>query len=214
MGHAIIQNTEFTLFYDYDKKILKNLSTDGKIDWLRYRFESFFLRPLEKIFDQDSDVFKALNNDAGDQYVPDFYTFMIAAFSVLLNGIEALGSFLIENGENKDRFRTFIQKYMHEWDIQISKLDCPHKAMWLILWKYYRNGIAHGFRVEYGGIEIRETNVKYDIKNGVLQINPIRFFYDFEKGKYQFFSDLKNPDEMDMRKTFIKRFAAIYPHEI
>lgn len=214
MGHAIIQNIEFTLFYDYDKSILKSLSIDGKADWLSYRLESFFLKPLEKIFDQDSDVFRELNNDAGGQYVPDFWTFMIAAFSVLLNGIEALGSFLVEERDKQKKFRTFIQKYMNEWDIQLSNLECPDKAMWLILWKYYRNGIAHGFRIEYGGIEIKETNIKFEIKNGVLQINPIRFFHDFKNGKFEFFRDLKNKDEVDMRNTFIKRFAAIYPHKI
>src|SRR3989442_609731 len=90
---AQIEGKQFTLFYDYDQLQggkLSQLSDDGKIEWFRLRMDCVFLEPLRRLFDIRSKAFRELNSDTEQPYT----YFGIAAFSLLLNGVEALGSFL------------------------------------------------------------------------------------------------------------------------
>jgi hypothetical protein len=98
VGKKRIGYDEFTLFYDYDElrdgKLSKLSSVDEKIEWFMYRMEAVFLNPLRKLFDRESAAHKELNSPP--KTVWPWTAMMTGTFSLLLNGIEALGSFLPE----------------------------------------------------------------------------------------------------------------------
>lgn len=220
MGTVEIEGMQFTLFYDYDQlrdRKLSNLSDDGKSKWFRYRMEMVFLEPLRKIFDRKSVAHKALNSSPESNWPRS--AVMTAAFSILLNGVEALGSFLDysedyvhecnkKRTKNYFRFREFIQKYMKGWDENIKDTSYESKYFPEILWDHFRNGIAHAFVVEGGGIEYGADPTRWKIKyGGYLEIGPIRFFDDFLKGVTNSFEDAKYKN----RYSFLKRFEETYP---
>jgi len=205
MTRANIQGVDFELFYDYDRSKLNKLDDNGLIEWFRLRMDLVFLEPIKQIFDKDtpSDAYKALHTD--DR------TFVIAAFSVLLNGLEALGSFLTQKcASKKDNFYAFLRSYMQDWDKSDSSVTCTSGYLPEILWKHYRNGIAHGFVIECGGLEYSADATKWQVNGGQVKIGPTAFFNDFLKGVSQFFDDVKDPSTPE-HATFLARFKEVYP---
>ena len=207
MANAIINEIDFTLFYDCDQlrdKKLSRLSDKGKIEWFAKRMEFVFLKPLTILFDKS---FEEKNSKDGNG------TFTIMSFSILLNGVEALGSFLVPlkdkkkngkytSGKNRDCFLEFIKKYMSEW----NKNKIPDK-----LWKNFRNGIAHAFVIENGGIDYDADSVRFrTTKQGTLEIGPQAFFKDFQNGLACFFKDVGS--KTDIKRVFLDNFKEYYPH--
>ena len=141
-----IEGKDFTLNFDYDQlrdgKISK-LSDDGRIEWFRQRMHYIFLEPIGRLFKGKSPAYRELNSSK--QTDLPARSFVIASFSVLLNGIEALGSFLTSSRKNDVRFCTFIAKYMSSWDVTVQNSPYSTNDLKKILWKHFRNGIAHGF---------------------------------------------------------------------
>lgn len=220
MGTVEIEGMKFTLFYDYDQlrdRRLAELSENGKIEWFGLRMEMVFLGPLRKIFNKESVAHKELNSPPKSDWPRA--AVMTAAFSILLNGVEAVGSFLNysktyihEHRRNKTNtyfaFRGFIQRYMKDWDILVQGTSYESSYLPEILWKYFRNGIAHYFVVKGGGIEYEADRTRWMIRyGGYLEIGPIRFFEDFLKGVTNFFEDAK----CNNRESFLKRFEEAYP---
>jgi hypothetical protein len=181
VGEKRIEDDVFTLFYDYDElrdRKLSKLSPAGKIEWFKSRMGAVFLNPLRKLFDRDSDAHKELNSAPNSEW--PWTAIMTGAFSFLLNGIEALGSFLPQvttntieherkkNAPNYFAFKEFIKQYMSNWDICVENTDyrgkngAKYDKVYLpqILWKYFRNGIAHAFVVQGGGIEFEADKVE------------------------------------------------------
>jgi hypothetical protein len=159
VGKKRIENDDFTLFYDYDElrdRKLGKLSDNGKIEWFRYRMEAVFLNPLRKLFDRGSPAHKELNSPPKTEW--PWTAMMTGAYSFLLNGIEALGSFLPKNHINTDEhikmdkksknyfaFKQFIVKYMKNWDVCVEGTDyrdqkgTRFQKVYLpqILWRYF-----------------------------------------------------------------------------
>jgi len=138
---AHIEGKDFTLYYDYDQLRdgkLSPLTEGGKIDWFRLRMQFVFLKPIERLFTAKSPAYRELNSTKPDD--SPALSFVIASFSLLLNGIEALGSFLTPKvAHNKARFYAFIENYMKPWGRASPMGTANLKA---ILWDHFRNGIA------------------------------------------------------------------------
>jgi hypothetical protein len=202
---------DFTLFYDYDQLQagkLSRLTDSGRIEWFRLRMECVYLEPLRRLFDISSKAFRELNSDTQRPYT----YFGIASFSILLNGVEALGSFLPPlnsgNGVNRDRFVGFIQAYMNPWDITVE--GTPYETNYLpdILWRHFRNGIAHGFVIEGGGIDPDADATRHlVVQSGHLEIGPNIFFGDFIRAAQAFSRDI----DLTYRPSFLQRFRDVYP---
>jgi hypothetical protein len=219
IGTIEIEGMEFTLFYDYDQlrdgKLTK-LSEDGKIKWFEFRTEMVFLEPLRKIFNRESVAHKELNSSPEADWPRA--AVMTPAFSILLNGVEALGSFLNysktfvhehnrKRGKNYFAFREFIRTYMKDWDVKVQGTSYKSSYLPEILWEHFRNGIAHAFVVEGGGIEYEVDPQRWLIKWGsYLEIGPIRFFEDFQKGVTNFFEDANSKH----LTNFLSRFKETY----
>jgi hypothetical protein len=207
MANAIIQGFECTLFYDYDcerHQILPKLTDENKIQWLESRMHMIFLDPLIQIFDRESIAHKALN------YPPDGakMTPMLMAVSLLMNGIEALGSFLTTSDNNGERFQAFMDKYMSEWTIEV---DAPHhgrRALSDILWSKYRNGLAHSFAILHAGVDDVPGEGKYMVAENVLQIDAWKFFADLRRAIDRMFQDVRQPG--DLQKLFLRTFSKVY----
>ena len=215
--HAIIDGMEFALLYDYDRPKLHMLSDEGKIEWFRLRMMSLYITPLGFIFDESSDKFEMFNNDnMTTKMVPDFWAFNITAFSALLNGMETFGAFMrprfVNNNqkENQENFHRFLRRYMGEWDQEVIISGSKEKKLWKILWLYFRNCLAHGLRIKNGGVENKKMEVPYEIINGLVQVNPIRFYSDLKTGIKQYFFDIRFDDSK--RKLFLKAFKYFFPY--
>jgi hypothetical protein len=104
---------------------------------------------------------------------------------------------------------------MTGWDITISSIPYGIPPGYLpdILWKYYRNGIAHGFVIENGnGIDYRISPKPWEVQPpGLLLINPVLFFHDFMVGLSKYLADIGNPHIREHR-LFLSRFREVYPH--
>lgn len=212
MANAQIEDQEFTLFYDYDQlrdRKLTQLTDDGQVEWFRLRMECVFLEPLRRIFDRESVAHRELNSSPEDD--GPSRTVMIAAFSILLNGIEALGSFLTSTRtSNRDNFYAFITNYMRNWDTIVSGTSYQTDCLPEILWKHFRNGVAHGFVIEGGGIDYEADETRWLVRDRCLEIGPERFFDEFQTGVGAFIDDISNP-KSNRRTRFMSRFREVYP---
>lgn len=194
----IIEGKEVTYFYDEDKRagILGGLSAAGKIEWFKGRMLKNYLNPIIEIFWKNTETSKLLRGKKKSKQI----NFMIAAFSVMLNGVDALGSFVRGERGSKKNFIAFIEKYLPaKWK--------SHKEM---LYEQFRCGIAHGFLIENGGIRYGAGGKKGFLKtpSGQLFIDPWRFLIDLKRGIRKYFHDLRS--HQDLMKKFIKRFGEIY----
>ena len=149
-----IHGDPFTLFYDYDQL------EDGKLSaliplqrslWLKRRIGMVFIEPLRRIIKEEN-LFDRLLRTVLDRPVQG--SFSIAFMSIMLSGVEALGSFLrpdlaeSSNPSNKEIFNSFMRTYMPEWNERTTILD---SNVLDILWKYFRVGITHGFQIRPTG---------------------------------------------------------------
>ncbi len=199
-----IKGDPFTLFYDYDQirdRKLSELNDKQKVTWLRARFEMTFLEPLRRLWNPSLPLFKELLFTSPQQQTN--CSFSIALMVVMLNGVEALGSFLEPEikGEKKNlrRFQAFCSSYMKEWkDVEKE------------LWVNFRNGIAHGFCIEdQGSLEFLEDS-RFEFDGPVLRVCPRHFFADLEKGVKDYFALLER-DPTALAK-FCERFNEVYPN--
>ncbi len=212
---AVIDGFEVTLNYDQDqldRRFLTSMSDPGKVEWFRLRMGMVFLAPMARIFDTGSVAHRELMTNP-DEMEP-FRNVMIAAFSVVMNGVEACGSFLrpVANqrrpGEKYKNFRRFISSYMPEWDADIEGLDPP--SLVRHLWEHFRNGIAHGFVIDHGGIRIGFGN-RWEVRGDYVHIEPVMFFRDFQKGLEAMFTDVGDVTS-EAHGLFLDRFKDVYKH--
>ena len=206
-----IEGKDCTLHYDYDQidnRILSHLSPDGRVEWFEQRMQFVFLEPLKALYGGRTRAHRALNSTKDDDLPAR--SFVVATFSVLLNGVEALGSFLVPASSNKERFRAFLKTYMPAWNVRVAISNSPYATNDLadILWTHFRNGIAHGFCIEGGGIDDEADATNWLIVPGRLAIGPHAFFEDFLTGADRFFADAKTVH----RAAFLERFRKVYPH--
>lgn len=210
MANAIIEGHDCTLFYDYDfyrDGILQQLSDDGKIAWLKLRIQMIFMEPMSSLFDRGSQSFKEINTSRNGYP----RTGTLLTVSLLMNGIEALGSFFTKKGSKKKlNFFTFINRYMSTWNIKVRSPRHQNKQLLLseILWYNYRNELAHSFAIDGAGIDRINGTHKYKVDGYTIQIDVWKFFVDFQHAVNQIFIDVC--DKPDVRELFLARFKMIY----
>jgi len=212
MPNATIEGLDFTLFYDYDfhrDHILDRLQDNRKIEWLEKRMHMIFLDPLKKIYDRGSVAHNELHNQpSGAPMTP-----MLMTLSLLMNGIEALGSFLVapprkDRKKNYHRFDKFMTKYMPDWTILVTAPNHGRRKLSDILWEKYRNGLAHSFAILNAGIADVPGSAKTMIEDGILQVDGWKFFADLVLAVDQMFQDARNFPAS--KKIFLRRFNDVY----
>lgn len=209
-----ISEDPFTLFYDYDQirdRKLSRLSPEQKVVWFRARTNMIFLEPLRRLWNSSSHVFNELMRTSPTQQVN--CSFSIAAMSVMLNGVEALGSFIAPDlkgrGKSKDRFFAFLRPYMSNWLVNV-RISGRNWNVANMLWKHFRNGIAHGFGIEGpGSLEFLQDR-PFQVNGPVLHICPRHFFSDLDRAVTAYFASFKESSEALQR--FHKHFDKVYPN--
>lgn len=185
-------------FIDYDRKVLKDASTDDWIYWVEYRLGLILLKPMDAFFTETSPYHDKIN--AGDK------TFFLAGVTVILCTIEAMGTFYTGccgSGASGFSYKKWISKYMPGWTGKApSGLSITE---WL--WDSARCGLAHQLGFKTGGIEAygRKPPKWCEDKDGI-KINPDAFYGDFKAGVQQFFQDLRKKSNDDLRSKFKSRF--------
>lgn len=121
--------------------------------------------------------------------------------------MEAIGKF--RNGGapgNAIRFYAFVDRYMHpDYDTKVVR----GKKYKEILWKDYRNGLAHGFAVCHGGFEgiPNYFQVRTVAGQDALYINPDHFYQDFRSGIAKYLRELLAAGSTDPIRT---NFDAVF----
>lgn len=82
-----------------------------------------------------------------------------------------------------------------------------------ILWKYFRNGLAHGFAVCHGGFEHQATYFSVRTIGGkqTLVIDPQSFLRDFLDGIKNYLADLQSASSLDsLAQDFERVFKEVF----
>lgn len=221
-----IPGDPFTLFYDYDQVEngkLTGLSGQQKAIWFERRLGMAFLEPLKRIW-KERVVFEGLLESKLNPKKE--CSFSIAAMGIMLNVVEALGSFrkpeLARSSDRDSNWKTFLEFlsiHMMPWNVCIGNgISVPS-----VLWKSFRNGIAHDLRVgqipqdggTWGSLEFRDnfsdsTKRRFEIHGHLLRVCPEEFFDDLKIGVDDYFSQLKQ--SRNLLVSFECRFNEVYPN--
>jgi len=199
---ALIQGTEFSLFWDKDREMLRDLPFSGRVEWLEKRIDQILIGPL-----------KALEMVEKQRYV------WLAVTELICAGIESLAGFYGDGRHptNTDPdvspFCRFVHRFMHgdfsrtaESISEGSWTYCEH------LHKYFRGGLDHGFGIEWGGL----WHDGEDGTHGYLRpaadgkgiaIDPRKLLDDFCLATQKYFSALRWEGEKSLiGENFQNRF--------
>jgi hypothetical protein len=184
-----------------------------------------FLEPLRRIWKERSVFESLLESKLGSQKE---CSFSIAAMGIMLNVVEALGSFRKpELARSKDQdgnwkmFIEFLSNHMRAWNVNIANnVSVPN-----VLWKSFRNGIAHDLRVGqvpqdgglWGSLEFRDNFAnsngrRFEKHEDLLRVCPEDFFDDLAAGVNEYFAKLKEGTEL--LDKFKSRFDEVYPNQL
>ena len=192
-----------TGWVDYDRPLLiaQALTKSQEIMYFKKRIRMILLLPLNEMY------ISLMKNKKRSSTVVCFGTCICCS-------IEALGKFhtgKLDEGNSGHNFQQFVKDYMDHNYSQILN-GSPYVS---ILWKSFRNGLAHGFTIKHGGFEHHQ--LYFQIKNigGVnkLEIDPTKFYIDFKRGIDKFIYKLdKVPSTDQAYINFHKAFVDIFIH--
>jgi hypothetical protein len=182
-----IDGRDWTLFKDYDWQHYSNLSLQGKIEYLEKRVQLILIDPLEE-------VKRRSLTKVTDEY------YWLCLVTLVCCAIEATGAYLVgrdrksakKKKANFKAFESFIQQYMPIYNPFVEDL-----------WKYFRNGLAHGFCIIKGGIELGLLKPAQRDANIGVQINADEFLDNFKKGFSNYIKDLRS---QPLNSRVIKKF--------
>jgi hypothetical protein len=121
---------------------------------------------------------------------------------------EVTGGYLIgrdkkmakQKGTSIKAFETFIERYMPSYQVYVSDL-----------WKFFRNGLAHGFYISKGGIELNLPQKIQRTGSNETQINGDEFVNSFAIGFSKCVEDFKRmPSGSKMRNRFDKAWGWVF----
>ena len=202
-----IEGKPFTLFWDMDRGALASLSFDGRTKWLHARINEVLLKPLSRL---------------EDVYSEDLFVWLVIT-DLVCAGIEAMGGFF---GNRKHgpgtNFCRFVSRFMHcdftektaSNEVGQDVSYCNH------LQTYFRGGLAHGFKIEWGGLWM--ANDPICPEKGYLRrapdgkgiaVCPRMLLDDFRQALAAYFQRLADEGENStIGQNFAERFEAIREH--
>jgi hypothetical protein len=193
-----------------DKDNLSKLDHVGRVLWLKYRFDTFFIDPFRK--------FVAL--DGQGTYI------WLCAVNLLCTAVEALASFELNlgRGNGMQEFAQFVEGHFPAFGAVPFELDepalkgNPARRPAEHLYRYFRNGLAHGFCIEWGGLLHREDGAPDYLSTrnplGTLKslvIAPRDLIAEFEIAICDFFSKAASwPIGSSEYACFNERFESVF----
>jgi hypothetical protein len=93
---------------------------------------------------------------------------------------------------NGKRFERFVTDYMSK---ELGARHIGKRSYSTIIWKDFRNGLAHGFAVCGGGFNGNRGNPYFGLDaSGNLTVSPAELFDDFVQGFKRYVADLRAGD--------------------
>jgi hypothetical protein len=204
-----IQGIQFSGFPGRDFNDLRRLDFNGRVQWVRYRFQNFFLDTFDRVV--------ALEHES---YV------WLCVVNLLTSAVEALSQFEFGDERGMTRFARFVERYLRAEFRGPMQLDEPPGARnprattaAEHLYKYFRSGLAHSFCIEWGGLQHREEGAPsylFETPQGqagqcALGIVPRELVADFKRAVDSYFLALegRQPQEPEAIQ-FNSRFAEVF----
>jgi hypothetical protein len=138
-----IQGVQFSGFPGRDFSNLRRLDFQGRIQWVRYRFDKFFMDTFDRIVGMEHDTYVWL-----------------CVVNLLTSAVEALSQFEFNDASGMTRFSRFVERYFDPGFVAPMHLDEPPGARnpravtsAQQLYRYFRSAIAHSFCIEWGGVQ-------------------------------------------------------------
>ncbi len=199
-----LRGRTFSGFWDEDYDALGTLDFRGQAEWLEYRFRLVLLQPLELLEVHESQA-----------YV------WFAIVQMICVGVETLAKFEFR-GHDDAAFEKFVCKYFGSpvWRDRALYTKVPEAEQAIsparVLYKYFRNGLAHGLRIQWGtllhtedgGPEYADVRDLNGVKQRVLCIAPRPLLADFKSAERRFFRELIT-SPLPRRRYFMERFERI-----
>ena len=182
---------------DYDRPYIATLTYKQKVIWFRRRLNLTLIKPIRY-------VYRGVSRSSQQSSLLIFATTICCA-------IEAMGKFYNGgSGTNHDQFREFLNDFMAA-DYMSRSID--NMKYEVILWKYFRIGLAHGFTICHGGFEHQPSYFSVRSNGGkkTLIIDPKEFLNDFLHGIKHYLSVLLSASAGDkVAKNFEKVFKHVF----
>ena len=208
-----IQGIEFTGFPGRDFYDLQRLDFAGKVDWVEYRYRTFFL-----------DTFTKLVASEADSYI------WLCVVNLLTSAIDGFASFESRDRSGMVRFSLFVERYFSPDFSQPVHLDEPPLAHGRPaysraehLYKYFRSGLAHSFCIEWGGLLHREDGASsylFEATQGQhgersLGVVPRELVSDFLQAVEKYFAALRRRQSTEKEFiAFTARFQKVYQNKV
>jgi hypothetical protein len=209
-----IAGLEFSGFPGRDSANLRTLDYAGRVAWFRYRFELVFLTPFRRLVGLES---------------PDCYIWL-CVFELAGGAISALANLAIGQGQDHAKFTATLKSYMPTFARATFALDDPRPGRHgqrattpaEHFYQFFRNGLAHSFSIEWGGIQHREelTNVGPDYLFQTTQgaggehglgVVPREFVEEFEAGCQRILESFEAAtSESEIRGAFEQTFERVF----
>jgi len=209
----IIEGMNFTGFPGFDAQHLPELSYEGRVRWLRYRFQVVFLNPFRAL----------LRSDAADCYV------WLCVVSLMSAAVQALSGFVFPGGSDRGRFVQFLQRCLPSGAFTVPmNLDDPRGGRDRAttqaehFYKFFRNGLAHSFCIEWGGLQHRNEvpgagpEYLFEAHQGPigersLGVIPREIVEDFQAGVATIFAQLLTAEPAAVeRAAFNRSFERVF----
>jgi hypothetical protein len=208
-----IDGTEFSGFPGRDFPKLAGLTFHGRVTWVEYRFNAFFL-----------DTFDRLVGLENDSYI------WLCVVNLLTSAVEALAHFDFGDKSGQVRFANFVTRYFDPaFRIPMQLGEPPHAKGRAAptsaeqFYKYFRSGLAHSFCIEWGGLQHREqagTAYLFETPQGhngenALAIAPRELVADFRQATKHYFAAIRmrQPHESEYIQ-FNARFQEVYHNKM
>jgi hypothetical protein len=201
-----IEGYEYTLFWDLDRDKLSGLSFSGRLRWLRERIDLVLLKPIDVIVSAEEQV----------------YAWM-AVTELVCAGIDALAGFYGDGRHGADvradvsPFCRFVDAFMSD-DFSSRKAPDAKDKEWTYcqhLQKYFRDGLTHGFAIEWGGLKHAGENglagyLRPASDGRGIAICPRSLLEDFRHAVEIYFDKLvREGKDSLIGQNFSKRFDGI-----
>lgn len=208
-----IEGTEFSGFPGRDFPKLSGLTFEGRVAWVEYRFQAFFLDAFDRLV--------ALENES---YV------WLCVVNLLTSAVEALAHFEFSDRSGQVRFADFVRRYFDPaFSVPMTLGEPPNAAGRPArtsadqFYKYFRSGLAHSFCIEWGGLQHREeagTPYLFETPQGhrgehALAIAPRELVKDFRQAATRYFVAIRTRQSHEPEYIqFNARFEDVYHNKM
>lgn len=208
-----IQGLEFSGFPGRDAVALHHLNYDGRVAWFKFRFELVFLAPFTRLVAQER----------ADCYI------WLCVMNLAGAAISSFADFM-SRGDDQSKFVAFVDLYMPTFaqagfvlhDPTANGRNRPAQSAAAQFYRFFRNGLAHDFCIQWGGLQHREevNNIGhgylFETAQGQpgehgLGVVPREFVTDFQAGCTRFIAELERaPVGSVLRASFDRTFQRVY----